>query len=47
MKQLPQYRCNRCGHRWTPEIVNPVSCPKCHSPYWNRPRKLPRKEAAK
>jgi len=34
------YRCNRCGHEWIPRDFNaePSVCPKCKSPYWNRPR---------
>ena len=32
--------CKRCNHEWTPRTKQPpVSCPKCHSPYWNRERK--------
>ncbi len=36
------YRCERCGHEWVPRDseVEPAVCPKCKSPYWNRPRKL-------
>jgi predicted Zn-ribbon and HTH transcriptional regulator len=34
------YRCERCQHEWVPrEDVEPRVCPKCKSPYWNRPRK--------
>ncbi len=35
------YRCERCGHEWVPrnEKDEPRVCPKCKSPYWNRPRK--------
>lgn len=35
------YRCERCGHEWVPKNGDhePVACPKCKSPYWNRPRK--------
>jgi len=32
-------RCERCGHGWKPrEGSNPLVCPKCKSPYWDRPR---------
>jgi len=34
------WRCSRCGHEWipmTPGFAAAV-CPKCKSPYWNRPR---------
>jgi hypothetical protein len=39
-----QHVCLRCGHQWygrKPEL--PVACPnrKCHSPYWNTPRRRP------
>ena len=35
------YRCERCGHEWVPRAKEqePRVCPKCKSPYWNRPRK--------
>lgn len=36
---LPKYKCLRCGHTWTPRKQNPERCPKCNSPYWNKPRK--------
>ncbi|MBD3252876.1 hypothetical protein GF386_04040 [Candidatus Pacearchaeota archaeon] len=35
-----EYKCERCDHRWigrTKEI--PITCPKCRSPYWNKPKK--------
>ncbi|SRR5579885_85003 len=36
------YRCERCGHEWIPRrsaSAEPETCPKCRSPFWNRPRK--------
>jgi DNA-directed RNA polymerase subunit RPC12/RpoP len=35
------YRCERCNHEWIPKNVEnePSVCPKCKSPYWNRPKK--------
>ncbi len=35
------YRCSRCGHEWVPKNGDrqPVACPKCKSPYWDRPRR--------
>lgn len=35
------YKCERCGHEWIPvkKNVEPTVCPKCKSPYWNKPRK--------
>jgi len=37
------YRCERCSHEWIPRDTSqePSVCPKCKSPYWNRPRKKP------
>lgn len=45
--QIKGYECERCDHKWCPKSINqqnsdiveiPVICPKCKSPYWNRPR---------
>ena len=35
------FSCDRCGHEWIPRDANgePTVCPKCKSPYWNRPKK--------
>jgi len=37
------YRCLRCGYEWIPKSqksdVEPTTCPRCKSPYWNRPRR--------
>jgi predicted Zn-ribbon and HTH transcriptional regulator len=31
-------RCERCGHEWiTRNEGAPVVCPKCKSPYWDKP----------
>jgi hypothetical protein len=37
------FRCERCSHEWIPRDAEqePSVCPKCKSPYWNRPRKKP------
>jgi len=38
-KVIREVECNRCGHRWIPRsFETPNHCPKCGSPYWNRPR---------
>jgi len=38
--KISGYRCERCGHEWTPRNKEePLVCPKCKSPYWNKPRK--------
>ena len=43
---LEGLQCERCGHIWLP--MKPVSeiriCPKCKSPYWDRPRRNKPKE---
>ena len=45
--KLEGYQCDRCGHRWSPpdgtgrwseNNEDPKQCPKCRSPYWNKPR---------
>ena len=35
------YRCERCDYEWIPRNGDqePATCPRCRSPYWNRPRK--------
>ena len=35
------YRCDRCGHEWLPrgDVKDPKVCPKCHSPWWDTPKK--------
>lgn len=43
-KLVTVYSCERCEHSWIPrgaitgEEETPLVCPKCKSPYWNRPR---------
>ena len=34
--------CLRCGHEWVKRIPHPIRCPKCRSPYWDRPRRNPK-----
>jgi predicted Zn-ribbon and HTH transcriptional regulator len=39
---LMGYHCERCAHEWVPRgsaDEEPRVCPKCRSPWWNRPRK--------
>lgn len=38
--ELPKCKCLRCGAEWLPRVVNPVTCPKCKSPYWMKPRRI-------
>lgn len=34
------HRCERCTHQWIPKGERePTVCPRCKSPYWNRPKK--------
>ena len=35
-----ELNCLRCNHTWAPRKPNniPKVCPKCKSPYWNKPR---------
>jgi hypothetical protein len=36
------FKCERCGHEWLPRPKGdeePRVCPKCKSPYWDRPKK--------
>ena len=46
--KITGFECERCGHKWCPKSINqsdpdsvllPTICPKCKSPYWNKPRK--------
>ena len=44
MVKVDGYQCERCGHIWVAREGRergdlPTICPKCKSPYWNRPRK--------
>lgn len=32
-------QCLRCRHKWQKrQRGKPTLCPKCHSPYWDKPR---------
>ncbi len=38
---LEGYECERCRHQWVKREStegDPIICPKCKSPYWNKPR---------
>ena len=40
---LEGYKCERCGHTWIPRSKieeAPTICPKCKSPYWDKPRRI-------
>lgn len=37
--EVPRRTCERCGHSWIlRRAQEPMICPKCKSPYWNKPR---------
>jgi Zn finger protein HypA/HybF involved in hydrogenase expression len=37
---LTTLQCTRCEHQWFPRTtVSPKVCPKCNSPYWDKPVK--------
>jgi len=36
---LLRYTYLRCGNTWTRRVPDQKQCPKCKSPYWNKPRK--------
>ncbi len=52
-KTVTVYQCERCEHEWIPrnvlvgEDVMPTVCPKCKSPYWDRPRTNPKPKSPK
>jgi Zn finger protein HypA/HybF involved in hydrogenase expression len=35
-------KCLRCKHLWIRRTPKPKRCPKCKSPYWNKPRRKPK-----
>lgn len=39
-------KCKRCDHEWLRRSLTklPNACPKCTSPYWNKPRRKPSKK---
>ena len=46
--QVWAWKCERCEHVWVPREVDvePRVCPKCKSPYWNKPRRIPKSGTA-
>ena len=37
--KMDGYLCERCLHAWIPrDNEMPTVCPKCKSPYWNKPK---------
>jgi Zn finger protein HypA/HybF involved in hydrogenase expression len=48
--EVKGFVCERCSHKWISRENSthvPIVCPKCHSPYWNIPRKNKLKGAKK
>ena len=40
-KMLQRQTCQRCGKTWWPrQSDKPVRCPRCKSPYWDKPRRI-------
>jgi len=34
------FNCESCGHVWRPALwLLPKTCPKCHNPDWDTPRR--------
>jgi predicted Zn-ribbon and HTH transcriptional regulator len=34
-------KCKRCGHEWpTKDVTSVRVCPKCHSPWWDKEKKI-------
>jgi predicted Zn-ribbon and HTH transcriptional regulator len=42
VRDVEPLKCNRCGHSWFARQVEVRVCPKCHSIYFDRPRKEPK-----
>ena len=40
---FPTLTCLRCGNTWQNRIPKPKQCPKCKSPYWNKPKRKVKK----
>lgn len=39
MNIIIKVKCNRCQSEWYPRTTDePKRCPRCGSPYWNKPR---------
>ena len=36
---ITKYKCERCGHIWSPRKNDVRICPKCKSPYFDKPKK--------
>lgn len=47
LREVWVFSCHRCPHVWCPRVVErpPRVCPKCKSPYWDRPRRADSRRA--
>jgi DNA-directed RNA polymerase subunit RPC12/RpoP len=36
--KIQTLKCLRCGHAWRPRSAEVRKCPKCNSPWWDKPR---------
>ena len=39
MIEIKKLECLRCGHQWVARKEEIRVCPKCHSAYWDKPKK--------
>jgi len=42
--EVKQLYCKRCGYSWIPRQKDVTLCPKCKSPYWNKPKRVKEKK---
>jgi hypothetical protein len=40
--ELRKLHCHRCGYKWVPRVEKIRVCPKCKSPWWDKPKDTPR-----
>jgi len=43
VKPIQKNVCRRCGYVWESRISRPRFCPRCKSPYWDKPYKYKRR----
>ena len=37
---MEKLKCIRCQHEWIPKVATPSVCPRCKSPFWNKPYRV-------
>jgi len=43
--ELPsELECLRCNHKWIPRKRDVRRCPRCGTPYWDKPKDKPKGE---